>query len=78
MAIGTDKFLLIYFEGTLYDITPYSATSFGSSTLATDSTSVKTCTITTTSAHSLLAGDIIQLDAVHFYLVVRGFNRCSI
>ncbi len=64
VAIGTDKFLLIYFEGTLYDITPYSATSFGSSTLATDSTSVKTCTITTTSAHSLLAGDIIQLDAV--------------
>ena len=64
VAIGTDKFLLIYFEGTLYDITPYSASSFGSSTLATDSTSVKTCTITTTSAHSLLAGDIIQLDAV--------------
>jgi hypothetical protein len=64
VAIGTDKFLLIYFEGTLYDITPYSATSFGSSTLATDSTSVKTCTITTTSAHSLLVGDIIQLDAV--------------
>jgi hypothetical protein len=64
VAIGTDKFLLIYFEGTLYDITPYSATSFGSSTLATNSTSVKTCTITTTSAHSLLAGDIIQLDAV--------------
>jgi len=64
VAIGTDKFLLIYFEGALYDITPYSATSFGSSTLATDSTTVKTCTITTTSAHSLLAGDIIQLDAV--------------
>jgi hypothetical protein len=64
VAIGTDKFLLIYFEGQLYDITPYSATSFGSSTLATDSTSVKTCTITTTSAHNLLVGDIIQLDAV--------------
>ena len=42
VAIGTDKFLLIYFEGTLYDITPYSASSFRSSTLATDSTSVKT------------------------------------
>jgi len=64
VAIGTDKFLLIYFEGTLYDITPISATTFGSSTLATNSTTVKTCTITTTSAHSLLAGDIIQLDAV--------------
>tara|TARA_R110000744_G_scaffold209108_2_gene327926 strand:+ start:595 stop:2796 length:2202 start_codon:yes stop_codon:yes gene_type:complete len=64
VAIGTDKFLLIYFEGTLYDITPLAATTFGSSTLATNSTSVKTCTITTTSAHGLLAGDIIQLDAV--------------
>ena len=64
VAIGTDKFLLIYFEGTLYDITPYSATSFGSSTLATDSTTVKTCTITTTSAHNLLVGDIIELDGV--------------
>jgi hypothetical protein len=64
VGIGTDKFLLIYFEGTLYDITPYSASSFGSSTLATDSTTAKTCTITTTSAHSLLVGDIIQLDAV--------------
>ena len=64
VAIGTDKFLLIYFEGTLYDITPIAASTFGSSTLATDSTTVKTCTITTTSAHSLLAGDIIQLDAV--------------
>ena len=64
VAIGTDKFLLIYFEGTLYDITPFAATTFGSSTLATNSTSVKTCTITTTSAHGLLAGDIIQLDAV--------------
>ena len=64
VAIGTDKFLLIYFEGTLYDITPIAASTFGSSTLATDSTTVKTCTITTTSAHSLLTGDIIQLDAV--------------
>jgi hypothetical protein len=64
VAIGTDKFLLIYFEGQLYDITPIAAATFGSSTLATDSTSVKTCTITTTSAHSLLGGDIIQLDAV--------------
>jgi hypothetical protein len=64
VAIGTDKFLLIYFEGQLYDITPFSATTFASSTLATDSTTVKTCTITTTTAHSLLAGDIISLDAV--------------
>mgnify|MGYP005817132955 CR=1 FL=1 len=70
VGIGTDKFLLIYFEGQLYDITPWRSndagvqTTFTSSTLATDSTSVKTCTITTTSAHSLEAGDMIVLDAV--------------
>jgi len=64
VAIGTDKFLLIYFEGQLYDITPIAATTFASSTLATDSTTVKTCTITTTSDHGLLVGAIIELDAV--------------
>jgi hypothetical protein len=70
VAIGTDKFLLIYFEGQLYDITPWvdnnagAPVTFTSSTLATDSTTVKTCTITTTSDHSLTAGDIIELDSV--------------
>jgi len=70
VGIGTDKFLLLYFEGTLYDITPWRSnnagaqTTFTSSTLATDSTTVKTCTITTTSAHSLAVGDMIVLDSV--------------
>ena len=70
VAIGTDKFLLIYFEGTLYDITPWRSnsagvqTTFTSSTLATDSTTAKTCTITTGSDHSLEVGDIIVLDSV--------------
>ena len=70
VAIGTDKFLLIYFEGQLYDITPWRSnnagaqTTFTSSTLSTDSTTVKTCTITTTSAHNLEVGDIIVLDGV--------------
>jgi len=70
VAIGTDKFLLIYFEGTLYDITPWRSdnagaqTTFTSSTLSTDSTTVKTCTITTTSAHNLEVGDMIVLGSV--------------
>ena len=69
-AIGTDKFLLIYFEGQLFDITPYRSnnagvqTTFTSSTLATNSTTTKLCTITTTSNHDLLEGDIVQLDSV--------------
>jgi len=70
VGIGTDKFLLVYFEGTLYDITPWRSnnagvqTTFTSSTLATDSTTAKTCTITTTSAHNLAVGDMIVLDSV--------------
>jgi hypothetical protein len=70
VGIGTDKFLLVYFEGTLYDITPWRSTNAGvqttftSSTLSTDSTTVKTCTITTTSAHSLSVGDMMVLDSV--------------
>jgi len=70
VAIGTDKFLLLYFEGQLFDITPFRCNNAGvvdtltSSTLATNSTSVKTCTITTTSDHDLAVGDIIELSSV--------------
>ena len=69
-AIGTDKFLLLYFEGQLFDITPFRSnnagvqTTFTSSTLATNSTSNKQCTITTTSNHNLIEGDMVVLDSV--------------
>ena len=61
VAIGTDKFLLIYFEGQLHDITPLK-TTLTSATIATTNNSA-TCTITK-SAHGLAIGDIIQLDNV--------------
>ena len=70
IAIGTDKFLLVYFEGQLFDITPFRCSNAGvvdaltSSTLATNSTTVKTCTITTTSDHDLSVGDIVELSSV--------------
>ena len=69
VAIGTDKFLLIYFEGQLYDITPWVDNNAGTQTtfagtLSTDSTTVKTCTITTTGAHLLSVGDMVVLDTV--------------
>jgi len=70
VAIGTDKFLLIYFEGQLFDITPFRCNNAGvidsltSSTLATNSTTVKTCTITTTTDHDLSVGDIVELSSV--------------
>ena len=61
VAIGTDKFLLIYFEGQLYDVTPLK-TTLSSCTLATTSGSA-VCSITKAS-HNLVAGDIILLDNV--------------
>jgi len=70
VAIGTDKFLLIYFEGQLFDITPFRSNNAGvidsltSSTLATNSTTAKTCTITTTTDHDLSVGDIVELSSV--------------
>ena len=70
VALGTDKFLLIYFEGQLFDITPFRTDSAGvivtftGSTLATNSTTTKQCTITTTTNHGLIAGDMIVLDGV--------------
>jgi len=71
VAIGTDKFLLIYFEGQLYDITPWRSnnagaqTTFTSSTLTTNSTAPGTAiTITTTTSHGLVVGDMVVLDSV--------------
>ena len=61
IAIGTDKFLLIYFEGQLYDVTPLK-TTLSSCTIATTSGSA-ICSITKAS-HNLSAGDIVLLDNV--------------
>ena len=62
VAIGTDKFLLLYFEGQMFDITPIK-TPLASSTIATVQNS-PVCTITTGSAHNLEPGDIILLISV--------------
>jgi hypothetical protein len=62
VAIGTDKFLLIYFEGQLYDITPLK-TTLSSATIATTDTSA-ICDITTGTDHGLSQGDIVLLDNV--------------
>jgi hypothetical protein len=62
IAIGTDKFLIIYFEGQLYDVTPLKAT-LSSATIATTDTSA-VCNVTTGTNHNLSAGDIVLLDNV--------------
>jgi len=62
VAIGTDKFLIIYFEGQLYDVTPLK-TTLASATIATTNTSA-VCSITTATNHNLAIGDIVLLDNV--------------
>ena len=51
VAIGTDKFLLIYFEGQLFDVTPLKADITAATIATTDGSA--TCTITTSSAHNI-------------------------
>ncbi len=62
VSIGTDKFLLIYFEGQLFDITPIKSTIASVVMSATDAS--KEVTLTFSSAHNLESGDIILLDSV--------------
>ena len=62
VAIGTDKFLLIYFEGQLHDVTPLMST-LGSTTIATTNASA-VCTLTTSTSHGREPGDIVLLDNV--------------
>ena len=70
VALGTDKFLLIYFEGTLYDVTPFRSnnagtqTQFTGSTITTSTTRGTAVTITTSTNHDLEVGDIVELDSV--------------
>jgi len=62
VAIGTDKFLLIYFEGQLYDITPIKST-IGSVVMSATDESYEV-SVTFSSAHNLQSGDIILLSNV--------------
>ena len=61
VAIGTDKFLLIYFEGRLYDATPLASTISSATFTSTGSVTV---TITTSADHGLEIGDIVLFDNV--------------
>ena len=60
VAIGTDKFLLLYFEGQLFDITPL-ATAITGATFTFNGTT--TVTLTTSTDHGIAVGDIIRLSS---------------
>ena len=62
VAIGTDKFLLVYFEGQLFDVTPIKST-IGSVAMSCASETFEV-TLTFSSDHNLESGDIILLDNV--------------
>ena len=62
VAIGTDKFLLLYFEGQLHDITPVKSTI--SSVVMSASDATQEVSLTFSSNHNLQSGDIILLDSV--------------
>ena len=58
VAIGTDKFLIIYFEGQFFDVTPLQ-TAISGATFTFNATT--TVTLTTSAAHNISVGDIIRL-----------------
>ena len=60
VAIGTDKFLLLYFEGQLFDITPLKTAITGATFTFNGTTTV---TLTTSSDHGIAVGDIVRLSA---------------
>ena len=62
VAIGTDKFLLLYFEGQLHDVTPVKSTI--SSVAMSCSSETFEVSLTFSSPHNLESGDIILLDNV--------------
>jgi len=58
-AIGTDKVLVIYFDGAFYDITPLDTDNYSTGANITTTNGSTTVTITTTGSHNLTVGDII-------------------
>jgi len=61
VAIGTDKFLIIYFEGQFFDISPLKAALAATVTFSFDGTT--SVTLNTNGAHNLSVGDIVRLSA---------------
>jgi len=58
-AIGTDKLLIVYYEGAFYDITPLQTDNYSTGANITTTNGSTTVTITTSGGHNLIPGDII-------------------
>jgi hypothetical protein len=58
-AMGTNKLLIIYYEGAFYDITPLQTDNYSTGANITTTNLQKDVTITTSGGHNLIPGDII-------------------
>ena len=58
-AIGTNKVLIIYFDGAFYDITPLDTDNFSTGANISTTNGSSTVTITTSSPHNLLVESIV-------------------
>jgi|TARA_E500000318_G_scaffold37676_2_gene36277 hypothetical protein len=77
-AIGTDKVLIIYYEGAFYDITPLETDNFQTGANITTTSSSTTVTITTTGAHNLEVGEITTFaNAGSFNAAQTGYTATS-
>jgi hypothetical protein len=61
-AIGTNKLLVIYYEGDFYDITPIDTTKSQTGCDITTTNGSATVTITTPAPHDLAIGDLITFE----------------
>ena len=77
-AIGTDKVLIIYYEGAFYDITPLETDNFQTGANITTTNASATVTITTTGAHNLEVGEITTFaNAGSFNASQTGYTATS-
>ena len=58
-ALGTNKVLIIYYEGAFYDITPLQTDNFSTGSSITTTNGEKKVTINTSTGHNILTGSIV-------------------
>jgi len=74
-AIGTDRVLVIYYEGAFYDITPLETDNFQTGGNITTTNASTTVTITTTGSHNLEVGELTTFaNAGSFNAAQTGFT----
>jgi len=77
-AIGTDKVLVIYYEGAFYDVTPLETDNFQTGGNITTTNASTTVTITTSGSHNLEVGEITTFaNAGSFNAAQTGFTAAD-